>query len=513
MKTTEVLDTFECAATASATLTGTSSASATIVCYAAEGAKREPNIAHFWGFFPGVSSTPAGLNTGNAGARYFETVVGTPAITADGLQLTGAASAQSVAAASITTALQAAKAHLGWIRFRLDSLSGDLELATLTDSGGASTVVRYVSASQKVGVKVGTGTEVLSDATVTTGVFYILDVRAMGTTPARTVDWQLDYGAGPVAQTQATFTAGAILGSLVPVLGWSAAQTGTVTFASALFSIIAGHYPLGASDWTFVLLKPDPAGTVTVSGSTSNFGVMTSGGTIGAWDATGARNAVDEWPPVVGASADGAVAVTASATDYIEFPMETYQAAPAGAIRAARVLLPMWAASGTAATCRVLGWDGTNATTLFAEADPGTDNSSTPGWVCAMWRPSGGWTQAKLDAAAVRFGSNDATPDIGPHAVGMEVAVAVAPAAAPMFGTSGDVTVTAQTDAGTGGILGLTTTTPADKAASLHYEVNSSPTDVAVPAASSDTQTLGAPDHPTTNYVAIYPDPEPGSVT
>jgi hypothetical protein len=512
MKTVEVLDTFECTATCSATLTSTNPAGASIVCYAAEGAKREPNVAHFWGFFPGVSSTPAGLGTGNAGFRYFETVVGVPAITVDGLQLTGAASAQSVAAASITTALQAVKAHVGRIRFRLDSLSGDLELGTLTDSGGASTVVRYVSASQKIGVKVGTGTEQLSDATVTTGVLYNLDVRAMGTTTARTVDWQLDYGAGPVVQTQATFTAGAVLGSLVPVLGWSAAQTGTVTYAYALFSIIAGHYPLGASDWTMVLLKVDPAGTVTVSGSTSNFGVMTANGTIGAWDATGARNAVDEWPPTVGASADGAVAVTASATDYIEFPLETYQAAPTGSIRAARVLLPMWAASATAATCRVLGFDGTTAATLFAEADPTTDNTSTPGWVCAMWRPSGGWTQAKLDAAAVRFGSNDATPDIGPHAVGMEVAVQTTQAQA-MFGTSGDVTVSASYDAVTGGVSGLATTTPADKGASLHYEVNASPTDVVVPVASSDTQVLDAPDHPATNYVALYPDPEPGSVT
>jgi hypothetical protein len=513
MKTTEVLDTFECTATCSATLTATNPAGASIVCYAAEGAKQEPNVAHFWGFFPGVSSTPAGLNVGNAGSRYFETVVGSPAITIDGLQLTGAASAQSVAAASITTTLQPVKAHVTRIRFRLDSLSGDLELATLTDSGGASTVVRYVSASQKIGVKVGTGTEVLSDATVTTGVFYNLDVRAMGTTTARTVDWQLDYGAGPVVQTQATFTAGAVLGSLVPVLGWSAAQTGTVTFAYALFSIVAGHYPLG--DWTMVLLKPDPAGTPTVFGTVGNFALITAGATgvtLTTPMLSSARDAVDEWPPVVGASADGFCVITASATDYLEMPMETYQAAPNGSVRAVRVVMPIWAASATTCTCRVIGWDGTTATTLFAEADPITDNSSTPGWICKMWRPVGGWTQAKLDAAALRYGANDATPDNGPLAEGMEVAVQTTQAQA-MFGVVGDVTVSASYDVVTGGVSGLATATPAERGVTLHYEVNASPTDVAVGAASSDTRTIDAPDHPTTNYVAIYPDPEPGSVT
>jgi hypothetical protein len=412
-----------------------------------------------------------------------------------------------VAAASITTALQAAKAHVTRIRFRLDSLSGDLELATLTDSGGASTVVRYVSASQKIGVKVGTGTEVLSDATVTTGVFYNLDVRAMGTTTARTVDWQLDYGAGPVVQTQATFTAGAVLGSLVPVLGWSAAQTGTVTFAYALFSIIAGHYPLG--DWTMVLLKPDPAGTLTLSGTAANFALMASNATGGAWNATTARDSIDEVPPTVGASADGFCQVTAAASDYVEIPMETWQAAPTGNIRAVRMCACGWAASATAATIGFRGWEGSAETILLATVDTNFDNTSTPGWVCQMYRPANGWTQAKLDALAFRVGfSDDATPDIGIHAIYAEVAVQTT-ATQAMFGTSGDVTVSASYDAVTGGVSGLATATPAERGVTLHYEVNASPTDVAVGAASSDTQVVDAPDHPTVNYVAIYPDPEP----
>jgi hypothetical protein len=507
MKTVQALDTFGCVATSSITLSSTSSAGATIVCYTAQGAKREPNIAFFWGFFPGVASTPAGLATGNAGNRYFETMTGSPAITADGLQLTGSASIQNVGGPLISISGQTIRAHLTRIRFRLDSVSGDLELATLDGGGGANnTVVRYVSASQKLGVKVGSGTEVLSDATVTTGQFYNLDLRVVGTTTAYTCDWQLDYGAGPIVQTQATFTAASGLGSLTPILGWTASSTGTVTYAYAVYSVVYGHYPLG--DHTMVLLVPDPAATPTLSGTATNFNTFTANGTMAAWNATTARNAIDEAPPTVGASADGFAQVTAASSDYVEVPMQTYQAVPNGGVRAVRMLACGWAASATAATIGFRGYEGSAETFLFAAADPNFDNTSTPAWVCKMYRPTNGWTQAKLDALAFRVGfSDDATPDVGIHALYAEVAVQTA-AVQAMFGTTGDVQVTANYDPLSGGILGLSTTTPEGKAATLHYEVSGSPTDVSVAAASSDSRTLDAPDAPTVGYVAIYPDPE-----
>jgi hypothetical protein len=516
MKTVQSLGSFDTTATASSTLSITNAAAATIVCYAAEGAKREANIDHFWAF---KVVGAAGLGVGNAGSRYFEAVTGSPAITADGLQLTGAASVQNVVGPAGDVSLQPVKAYVARIKFRLDSLSGDLELATLQDAGTGNVVIRYVSASQKIGVKISTGTEVLSDATVTTGQFYGIDLRAIGTTTARTCDWQFDYGAGPVAQTQATFTATGVLGSPSPRLGWSAAQTGTVTYAYAVFSVVAGHYPLG--DYIMVLLKPDPAGTLTISGTTANFNVFSANGTMAAWNATTARGAISEGPPpTIGASADGLAQVTAASSDYVAIPMETYQAAPAGSIRAVRMCACGWAAAATAATIGFRDHDGTTEHTLFPAGDPNFDNSTTaPAWVCSMAGRAFGssvaasWTQAKLDALTFRVGfSTDATPDVGIHAIYAEVAVAVA-VTQSIFGVTGDVTTTATYDPDSGGVLGLVTTTPDAKATSLHYEVNASPTDVSVAAASSDSRTLDAPDHPTVNYVAIYPDPEPGSVT
>jgi hypothetical protein len=240
---------------------------------------------------------------------------------------------------------------------------------------------------------------------------------------------------------------------------------------------------------------------------------MASNATGGAWNATTARDSIDEVPPTVGASADGFCQVTAAASDYVEIPMETWQAAPTGNIRAVRMCVCGWAAAATAATIGFRGWEGSAETTLLAATDTNFDNTSTPAWVCQMYRPANGWTQAKLDALAFRVGfSDDATPDIGIHAIYAEVAVQTTTTQA-MFGTSGDVTVSAAYDVVTGGVSGLATATPAERGITLHYEINTSPTDVAVGAASSDTRTIDAPDHPTTNYVAIYPDPEPGSVT
>ncbi len=92
-----------------------------------------------------------------------------------------------------------------------------------------------------------------------------------------------------------------------------------------------------------------------------------------------------------------------------------------------------------------------------------------------------------------------------------EVVVVKADPAQPMFGQLGEVTsaVVVNRDPDSGGILTLTTTTPVGQGMALHYEVNTSPTDVTVSANSSRSDTIGAPDHPTVNYVAIYPDPEP----
>ncbi|HTE67491.1 MAG TPA: hypothetical protein VK942_01835 [Actinomycetes bacterium] len=483
----------------------------TCVLYTAEGAKRKASISHWWSF---PAELAGATNLHLTGANYFQVAGGTPAITSDGLQLTGSANIQDIWGPSGLGAPLGTPypGHVAAIRFRLDSLSGDIQIAVLDDSSaGSDVVIRYVSASQKIGVKVGTGAEVLSDATVTTATWYRIDLRARclnGTSP-HLCDWQLDYGSGPVAQAQASLASnGLALGFLQPKLGWGVNATGTITYDFAVYSNVGGHYPLG--EFVFPFLKVDPAGTPTVVGTANNFRRFTANGTLdGTFIAANVRDALDEWPPVFGASADGLAVVTAHATDYCEIPMQTYDPAGTGALRGpVWVFIPVWAASATTATMRINGWDGTTSTVFWPESDPQTDNTASPPWICVLWEPTGGWTPAKLDAAAIRVGALDATPDIGPHAIGMALCVQVA-TAIPVFGeAAAPLRVEQDSDSTTGGILALRAYTPADQSATLVYELGGVPqTPVVIPAASNpETVVIDAADATVVTRIELQPD-------
>jgi hypothetical protein len=257
-------------------------------------------------------------------------------------------------------------------------------------------------------------------------------------------------------------------------------------------------YPLG----------PDPAGTPTISGTSTNFGVMTANGTIGAWNAAAALAAIDDIPPTLGASADGIVAVAAHATDYVEVPMATLNVSGLGSIRAVRPLIPLWAASATAATCRVNGWDGSVSTVLLPEIDPNADTSSTPPWLAQMWNPVGGWTQAKLNAAAIRFGSNDATPKIGFHAILLEVAVQTGDSlrvaeVTGLEGVTAAAAVDVVVDSVTGGPLAYTASAPPEFDAVVDYMIRGSPVTTTVPAGTTDLEIVDAADATEVTSVSI----------
>ena len=501
------LGVWNCDATSSTTLTATDPGNGTVVVFSAAGAHREPNIIHFWGFKVGTAA--AGLSTGVALAKYWETQTGSPAIAADGLDLVSTAAAENISTGgnnSFFLTGQVVKAAVAQIKLRFNTAlpGADLVVATVLTPAG-DVVLRYVTASQKLGVKISTGSEVLSDATVTAGGFLTVDLRLVGTTTAYNCDWQLDYGAGPVAQTDATFTAGAALVSWGLQLGWTAASTGNVTVAHAICSIIAGHYPLGT--YSMVGLGVDPAGTLTISGTAGNFQTFTANGTMAAWNATTARGAIDELPPTVGASADGFAQITLAASDYVEVPMATHQAAPDGATRALRMCACGWATSTTAATIGFRGWDGSAETTLFAAADPEFDNTTTPGWVCKMYRPAGGWDQAKLDALAFRVGfSGDATPDIGIHAIYAEVAVE-ATSEELTIGEAGGVEASTDKDTVTGATMGVTVVTPAGEGATLNWD-DGTPGSQAIGPADTHTEVFEGVDASTVAYVEVVSDNE-----
>jgi hypothetical protein len=319
--------------------------------------------------------------------------------------------------------------------------SADVELCSIEAGSLANGMVLwYRSASQKIGVKIGTGTEVLSDAVVAVDKWVGVDLRyAPGHSfddATHKVDWQVDYdsldsSAAPVAQTAATATGLSYLAPTTFRLGWTTSHTATVYYDDIFLSKQWGTYPIG--DTRIAPLKVDPAGTPTISGTSTNFQTYASNGTGTAWNATTARNAVDDIPPTVGASSDGAMQVSVAANDYMEFPMDTFAGAPNYALRAIRWYIAGWASSGNPATLRVLSNDGTDDLFSVALNDHGFD-SSTLRWLCGMQRkvvsvPAGfspphyPLTQAKLDALSIRVGfSTDANPDVGIHAILAEVA-------------------------------------------------------------------------------------------
>jgi len=321
------------------------------------------------------------------------------------------------------------------------SLPGvDVELASIDVDSVKVGTITFRTASSKIGVKVGTGSEVLSDTTVAANQWIGIHARydPRGIANAQHIcDWMVDYNAAltdttaPVAQTQAvgaTTTVGTIT-TFRP--GWTQSITATVYMDDLAVSRAWGAYPLG--DLRLRPLKVDPAGTHTVNGASTNFEVFTAnGGTRAALTSVGIRAALDDVPPVIGGSSDGLTQIAVAINDYVEIPMETFDAAGNGeAIRAVGHYAAGWAASGNPAGGALAGYDGRGLPDLaqgFSAVDAAWDDS-TQSWVHWMhlraldpadFLPI---EQTHLDGMRIRFGqSNDANPDIGIHCVLTEVA-------------------------------------------------------------------------------------------
>jgi hypothetical protein len=362
------------------------------------------------------------------------------------------------------------------------------ELLTLTTSGGTAIVLRYIGASGLLGLKVGTGTEVLSDTTITADQWFGVDIDCdLSNAAAYVVRWAVDYNAEltdfvpAVAQADALGSGtGTSLSNTGYRVGWTTSSTATCHTDDALGTAARINYPIG--DMRVLPLKVDPAGTPTISGTSTNFGVMTNNGTIAAWNATNARNAVDDVPPDLSGTRDAAVCILASASDYAEFPAETIDLAankytPLGW----RVDACLWAASATASTIRLGATDGTSVytLTLTTEPDPNADNAATPVWVGRRLVTSGLLvplpTQTRIDGLAFRIGSNDGNPDIGIDCFVFSVAVVKA-IPETLFGEAGeDLYVEAHRDPSTFMLVGATVNNNTGGDVELTWEVDGTP--------------------------------------
>jgi hypothetical protein len=515
--------TYTCTVTASTTING----NGVIAVYNAEGARRTPNIDVMTGLEFG---TAAGHKTGIAtGGPPFDASNGTVTVTSTNpasgsycLELSGSAAQANVSWTS-TGALSLYPAPTGLVArqqyvagFRVlfpSSLPGsDVRIAALDAGTGTSAPgvqVTYRTASQKIGVLVadasaGAGTEQLSATTVAADTWYHLDLYLDMSNGDRGQTFHAYWTLDDVAQTtatQTTLTATTVATFTNFTLGWLTSTTATVRFDDIVGSKHPGHYPFGSV--RIYGLAVDPAATPTVTTATS-FSTMTANGTLNAtFSATTARDAVDDIPPTVGASADGFVQDTISSTDYVELPMATRAAATnLQALRGVRWYFCGWAAGNpAAATIGFRGWDGTTETTLFATADPSfTNSTTTPSWLCRMHRDLASatpylWTQALLDALAARVGfSGDVTPVIGINAVLAEVAMR--DAAVTQVSEQDSVIVYALLDPDTGNIIAYTLdATAAAATAAATYTIGGSPVNRTAAAGTTDTYVIGEESH------------------
>src|SRR6266498_524769 len=372
--------------------------------------------------------TTAGWATGNAGNKYVDAVTGSPTFVTGGDQRSGTYCLQmsGTAATNIdwdTNTLGTSKTVLVgsfYVKFKTALPTVLTRLAQPENPAGADAQINFNPTGNVIEAICGGGTT-RTGPTVVADTWYRIEFRYDVSAATHTLDWKVD-GAD---QTQASGTVSASTINFF-TLGWGSALGSSVTvqFDDVVLSTTSGDYPLGSH--TVRALGVDTAAAFTVSGNTANFNTFTNNGTLAAWNATTARNNVDERPPEISLSADGWVQITTAATDYVEMPMETYTLQTGESVSGARMLVPGWATSTTAATIGFRSWNGTTETTLFATADPNFDNSTTaPAWVCKMLTLADINTQTELDALAIRAGlSDDAAPDIGIHAVYVELAVA-----------------------------------------------------------------------------------------
>jgi hypothetical protein len=304
--------TFETTATVTHTSGGTVSTWAAIVAFRAADAPIVAPLAHLMGFEWG---THGGANV-NGVTGMFAGPLG-PVGTFGTNYLIQAASArsssyglrvvQSGAAAYVRAGSTTARFGSFGFNVRVVSATGTVVVAEVANSIGTVIYAQllYDSSATKFGVRCSTtGTTQWQSGTTALSTWVWIDWRMKVNASAFTADWRIETATDTYTdQTQATFSTAANTSFDTLHLGGNASQTATFDFDDVIVSRYYVAYPLGPH--RVRLLTVDPAGTPSVSGTTTNFSVFTANTTLGAWNATNARNAVDEVPPTISAAADG----------------------------------------------------------------------------------------------------------------------------------------------------------------------------------------------------------------
>jgi hypothetical protein len=402
-----------------------------------------PTLAVHTGFEFGTS---AGWATGNTGNPIFDLVEAGYSISTTtprtGTYCLRAALSSSTNRFGWTTSIVAASQHIicrAWIR--INSATGTPQIMATDTSTGNDAGIRYNASTSRFEAGADGGTYVASSGTYPTGTWNLIEFYVNRSANPWVIKWAING----VPQTDATRSLAAANSDFV-FFGKNSSQTVNFDADDVAVSRTAADYPLG--DGKGVLLSVDPSGTASASDGGTDFRRFTANGTIdGSWNATNVRNAVTEVPPLIGASATGAVQITTDTSNYMNFPMTTYALGTGESVNGARMLACGWAGDATTATVSLRSFNGTTEQTLFAAADPNFDNSTTsPAWVCRTLTTADVDTQGEIDALVMRVGrSGDAAPDIGIHAIYVEMDIATPAVPATPATIAATVTIPAVT--------------------------------------------------------------------
>jgi hypothetical protein len=404
---------------------------------------------------------------------------------------------------------------------RVVSGSGTVVVAEIVPPQGNPLQLVYDVTNTRYGLRWGAaGTVAWQSGTTALNTWVWVDLAVKGvTTGTRHGDWRLETGAGTYtaqsSPTDSTEAAAAGVGNWR--FGANASQTVTFDVDNFVAAKSAGTFPLGPH--TIQLVKVDPAGTPTVNGTVGNFALLTNNATGAALTSgtlTSARDGIDEVPPNISTTSDGVLQVTAAATDYLQFPMDTFTVGTSRVIAGAAVLAPLVSTTGAGAgALGIRGWDGTAEAAVYSVsgATPGSSTTTSitvPPWGWGLWNPVNGWTQGKLDAAALRFGfSGDATPDMGVHAMYLEVATRPALTARQISVEDDLFTVDLNLDPSTSASVSyVVTSSDAVRGATFDYSLAGVPqTSVYVAASTAQTVNVQAASFGDVDSVTLTPDP------
>lgn len=417
--------------TATLTTTGTASAGALMLAYR--------SLADPLVFCSGAEfGTLAGATVGGTNVKLIPLVVGAPSVISDTPHNGAYCFRCSATAATCALGFNAAAVggnanNIGSvaIRFRTALPPADVDLIVFTPISGTVVAIRYVAATTQLAADTagGSGSPTLGP-TVVADTWYVINWwwHFEATAANRELNWRVDGALQTVLEMPLV-----IADLSTQHLGWPVnAATASVDYDDWCVSVTQSDWPLG--DPKVLLLTPDTATSLTLTGTTGNWRTFTNNGTLTAWNASAALLQIDEVPPTIGSTADGLTQVTAATGDFVTIPMTTYTLTANEAVIGLRVVVCGWAASTAAATFGFRAYNGAAEEILQAgTVNPSFNNSTTaPGWFAKMCSLANFDTQAELDAFAIRAGyASDATPDEGINAAYAEVAISAA-AAAPV---------------------------------------------------------------------------------